>query len=119
MIRKGKGIKKPLEQARIYAGDAFGCDTRKLRVLSHRTSLAAQGGGDEDIKRLDRDRTQYGSKVLEGLIGEAFRIAEDRAIDVPIHPGGVPKLVSAIEEFTNQKKDQEAKELFREGSEKY
>ena len=75
---KGQGYQEATRAgAPIYAGDAYGFDTWKLRVMSHWTSLAAQGERDEEVKRQDRGRVQYASKVLEGLTDDAFRIAED------------------------------------------
>ena len=105
---KGQGYQEATRAgAPIYAGYAYGFDTWKLRVMSPWASLAAQGGGDEEVKRQDRDRVQYASKVLEGLTDCAFRIAEDFNMRTLIHTAGCPKLVKAIEEYVKNKKDQE------------
>ena len=75
---KGQGYQQATRAGNpIYAGDAYGLDTWKLRVLSHWTFLAAQGSEEEDIQRQDRYRAQYASKVLEGLTDDALRIAEE------------------------------------------
>ena len=94
--------------APVYAGDAHGLNTWKLRVLSHWKYLAPVGAGEEEVKRQDRERVQYASKILEGLNDDALRIAEDLGVDQLIDKDGVPTLVVAVEEFVKKKKDQEA-----------
>ena len=73
---------------------------------------------EEDKPKADRDRKGYVSKVLEGLQGDAYQVAEDLGREELASPGGIPKLVEAIRNMIQSKKDQEAKELYLEGAKK-
>ena len=55
-------------------------------------------------------RQELASKVLEGLRGDAIKVAMDLGREMLICPSGIPVLVASMEDAVNLKKEQEATE---------
>ena len=64
------------------------------------------------------DKTQLGSRVLEGLSGEAYLVARNLGIDILSEKEGVMKLIGAMRERIFPYLADEAKILYREGQRK-
>ena len=80
--------------APIYSGSAIGFDPWELIVMTRWTSYAATR--EEDKPMSDRNRTEYVSKVLEGLNDDAMQVAQDMDRAELISKDGIPKLVKGI-----------------------
>ena len=93
----------------IYSGDAVGFKEFAFKTLIKHKAL----GRKEDP---DVERSIHSSKVLEGLRGDALKLAMDLGEDLLDSPEGVPKLVEALRQQVLPRRRHEAKELFKEGT---
>ena len=88
----------------IYYGDAFSFHEWEFRTTMRYEATKAE------------DRWELGSKVLEGLRGDAYAVAEDLGSLKLKSSDAVPALIEAMRRAVFTLKEHEAKELYRMGT---
>ena len=94
----------------IYAGNAIGFDEWVFRI-------EAKLHGAEAIKTTKPEiLAELGSRVIEGLRGDALRISMDMGVPEVCKTGGVRKLIERIDDYVKPLRREEAQALYREGN---
>ena len=112
--RASLGIESNKQGIPLHDGSAISYEEWKFRVMARWTALGAK-----PEEHRNQDRKELAAKILEGLSGDALDVAMDMGLTDVIEADGIPNLVTNIKKSIAGKAFLEAKELYREGVNKY
>ena len=95
-----------------FSGAASTIQEWKFKVITKKTALLAIK--DPDVRK--EKMAELTSKVTDGLAGEALKVAMDLGENELAKDEGLAKLIEAVEKHVLTFKEDEARELFHEGS---
>ena len=98
--------------ALLYDGSAAGYPEWKFRVSTKLTS--AKKTEKEELRK--EKLAELASKITDGLIGEAMKVAMDIGPETPAEEEGVEKLIEALELHIVTSKSDEACDLYHAGT---
>ena len=95
-----------------FSGAASMIHEWKFKVITKKTALLAIK--DSDVRK--EKMAELMSEVTYGLAGEALKVATDLGEEELAKDDGLAKLIEAVEKHVLTFKEDEARELFHEGS---
>ena len=106
------GIKETRSGVPAYNGSAGGLSEWRLKVLTKKAAIDRIAGETIRAERL----SDFVARVTEGLTDNALKVAMDLGEAALIEPGGLRRLVDAIEADVVFFKEDEARDLFQAGT---
>ena len=97
----------------VYGGSAAGFQQWKFKVNARLAAIDASGKKAPEKEAMV---SEFASKMIEGLQGQALQLAMDMGGDVVISRAGIAKLMDEISRNVRDTKDEELAELIRFGS---